>query len=160
MTYRDDFNNVYSESKWTVKRIFWGLLWFVVLIAAFGFITGVMALPGQLAGRVANPDRIISNYEQYYRMYEGIQGNVTKLTVLETQLNEFSAQLPEDRNSWTKEDRKEYNRINSDLTGIRTIIQDQIAQYNAQSQMITRNLWKSNDLPHTLTWDHFTQTTH
>jgi len=95
----------------------------IVLVAAFGFVLNLVCTPVAVVSKVVNADAIISNYEWFYAMKGEIDATHAKYIIAKRAGAE-------------------------EANGINMVLQSMIAEYNAKSRMITRNLWKAKDLPY------------
>jgi hypothetical protein len=75
-----------------------------------------------VARKVTEPTAIIQNYEWFYDQYHAIEAQRRNV-----------AELPEG---------------SADRIGTQMVLNNMIAEYNAKSREITRNLWKADDLPY------------
>jgi len=108
--------------KWTRRIIGIGIV--LLVYVAVSFFAGIWPFSSAVgvARRVTDPDRIIQNYEWFYDQYHAI----------EAQRRNIEA-LPEG---------------STDRVGTQMVLNNMIAEYNAKSREITRNLWKADDLPY------------
>ena len=108
--------------KWTRRFIGFGIAVFVYIGAAF--VTGLWPFSSLLGviKKTTSPAAIVQNYEWFYDQYHAI----------EAQRRNIEA-LPEG---------------SVDRTGTQMVLNNMIAEYNAKSQELTRNLWKTKDLPY------------
>ena len=108
--------------KWT--RRFIGIAVALLIYTGLSFFAGIWPFSSAVgvAKRVTNPDRIIQNYEWFYDQYYAIEAQRRNIAV-----------LPEG---------------SVDRVGTQMVLNNMIAEYNAKSREITRNLWKANDLPY------------
>jgi hypothetical protein len=95
----------------------------IVLVAAFGFILSLVCTPAAVVSKVVNANAIISNYEWFYAMKGEIDATHAKYVIAKRAGAE-------------------------EANGINMVLQSMIAEYNAKSRMVTRNLWKAKDLPY------------
>lgn len=110
------------------KRIVKILIIAAVTIGIYLLVAGVFSIwPfSSIAGvinEVTKPTAIIGNYEWFYSMKNEIDATRMKYKIAE------QAKMQE-------------------AAGIKMVLQSMIAEYNAKSKMITRNLWKAQDLPY------------
>ena len=99
--------------------------------------------------RVVNPDAIVTNYEWYEQQYRDIKAAEGQIKDAKDAIKSFKEDSgPSDK--WRFDQREEYARLNSNLQGLKSYKRSLIETYNAKSAMITRNLWKSSTLPHTI----------
>ena len=108
--------------KWAKRIVLAGTVIFVWL--AVSFFTGIWPFSAAVgvAKKVAQPERIIQNYEWFHDQYHAIEAQRRNV-----------AAMPEG---------------SADRIGTQMVLNNMIAEYNARSRQITRNLWKATDLPH------------
>ena len=145
--YRKDVREVGAEARWTFFRVFRSVLvpigLFIGLLSAgcwfIGIGTGVV-------GKVVNPAAIIGNYEWYAQQVKDIKAIEGQLADAAESAARFKTDSG-DPSGWKFDQRGEYARLNSNVTGLAQSRRKLIEDYNAKSGMITRNLWKHPSLP-------------
>lgn len=115
-------------SKWA-KRI--GVITMVMVI--YIVISGIFSIwpfsvAKDLAQKVVNAEAIISNYEWFYDMKAQIDATAVKAKIARGE--------PEEK-------------------GIKMVLVGMIEEYNARSKMVTRNMWKADDLPYQISLEGF-----
>lgn len=122
MSYIKDELEAATGKKWT--RRFMGIGFILFLYCVVSFFAGIWPFSSAAgaAKRVTSPTAIIQNYEWFYDQYHAI----------EAQRRNVSA-MPEG---------------STDRIGTQMVLNNMIAEYNARSREITRNLWKADDLPY------------
>jgi len=145
--YRDGVNTGINEAWWTVFRlagcfVSLFLFLFVLGLGCWGWKTtfGVVE-------RVVNPDAIVQNYEWYEQQMRDIKAIEGQIKDAEAATKRFKDDNGPSKN-WAFDQREEYARLNSHITGLSQARRSMIQTYNARASMITRNLWKSKTLPH------------
>jgi hypothetical protein len=108
--------------KWTRRFIGFGVVIFVYVVISF--FAGIWPFSSAIGvvRRITEPVVIIQNYEWFYEQYHAIEAQRRNITVLQ----EGSV----------------------DRIGTQMVLNNMIAEYNARSREITRNLWKADDLPY------------
>ena len=108
--------------KWTKRFIGIGIV--ILVYAMISFFAGIWPFSSAVGvvKRVTSPDGIIQNYEWFYDQYHAIEAQRRNIAV-----------LPEG---------------STDRVGTQMVLNNMIAEYNAKSREITRNLWKADDLPY------------
>lgn len=91
-----------------------------------------------------NGDNAISNYEWFKTQEESIAALYSKEARAKQALSDFKAMLPKDRTTWARDDKTEYDRLNTIVVGLGNQIDDAIALYNARSKMVNRAIFKDN----------------
>jgi hypothetical protein len=108
--------------KWARRFIGFGIAVFVY--TAVSFFAGIWPFSSAVGvvKRVTEPAAIIQNYEWFYDQYHAIEAQRRNIAV-----------MPEG---------------STDRIGTQMVLNNMIAEYNAKSREITRNLWKADDLPY------------
>lgn len=150
MSYRNDFKTVEREAYWTGWRIFLFIIIASILLGSFGFVFKMLSKPAEIVDKVTNTDRIIFNYEWFFETYHDCLAFDEQIKTADAQLTSFTDTLNDDRNSWAREDRTEWNRLNTIVLGLRQQRSSVIQEYNAKSKELTRKLFKDNSLPYQL----------
>lgn len=126
-----------SEFSSLTKDFFGSLIGkLITIIIVLSLLTGIITMIagigpfGRIAQRTMSGDAIVNNYEEFHRLYDTIQAQIRNVNIMR--------QMDTDQIT---------------LTGTIMQVNNLIADYNAKSRMITRNMWKSNTLPYQLSWD-------
>jgi hypothetical protein len=147
--YRNEVKAAVRESKWTFWYIFWPLLLLFVIIGITGWALTILSRPGQVIEKVTEPDKIIQNYEWFENTYNDALAIDRQIKTAKQTVVDFETSA-EDRANWKRPDITEYSRLNSVLQGLRYQRDNIVSDYNARSNQLTRNLFKSSDLPYQL----------
>jgi hypothetical protein len=108
--------------KWAKRIILIGIIAaFYLAVAFFASLWPFSSAIG-VARKITEPTAIIKNYEWFYDQYHAIEAQRRNV-----------AALPEG---------------STDRIGTQMVLNNMIAEYNAKSREITRNLWKADDLPY------------
>jgi hypothetical protein len=108
--------------KWTRRIIGFAIAVFIYCVTAFFAGIWPFSSAAGVARKVTEPTAIIQNYEWFYDQYHAIEAQRRNV-----------AELPEG---------------SADRIGTQMVLNNMIAEYNAKSREITRNLWKADDLPY------------
>lgn len=121
-----------SEEFGMIKKLLWWIVGFVVLVSCISGGFYYLRVTGEKA---------IVHYEEFYE----IQGTCKKISTDICNLQSVS------------DTSKTFSRISKEerLLALRNQLNRWVSEYNAKSQMITRNIWKSSDLPYTLSVQDF-----
>jgi hypothetical protein len=114
------------------KWILIGILGLAVL-GAVGWGIKLLAVPGEVVSKVVTADKIIDNYEWYEAQYAEINATVAKV-------NAFY--------KMHKTEMSEMDKVN--VSGMTQYLESIVGTYNGKAKMITRNLWKAKDAPHSM----------
>jgi hypothetical protein len=129
----------------------WGTATIVVLGGLYGVATvvGVVTTPLAIVNKILQPDNVLYNYEWFKQQVQDVKAIDQKINAFTATLKAFEVSAGP-RDSWKFDDRQEWNRINSVLTGLTGQRASMVAEYNAKSQMANRTLFKTSDLPEQL----------
>lgn len=108
-----------------------------VLVILYLIVAVIFSVfPFNMAAKVANTNKIISNYEWFYDS--------------NSQIKAYKIQIENSENDLKNIDKKSdfYERKLIELDGIKKLRLNLIAEYNSKSKQITRNLWKAKELPY------------
>ncbi|MCL2139198.1 MAG: hypothetical protein FWH41_06665 [Treponema sp.] len=108
--------------KWTKRLITAGII--LSVYCAISFFAGIWPFSSAVGvmKKVTEPNRIVQNYEWFYDQYHAIQAQRQNIKL-----------MPDG---------------SADKTGTQMVLNNMIAEYNARSREITRNLWKPEELPY------------
>lgn len=150
MNYRDEVRNDTRDGSWTFWHILPRAILAILALIAIGYLLTWLFRPAAIVTRVTQPDRMIQNYEWFEETYNDAKALDQKIKATQAQIDSQFSGLPEDRNDWSRENTTEFNRLNAVLVGLRSQRESIVADYNARSKLVTRNLWKGQDLPYQL----------
>lgn len=105
----------------------------ILTLTAINFVTK----PAALANKTFQTDNIIFNYERFYDVSAAYDSRTAQITQFKSDL--AAATNPD-----------EQGRIKMELGAVQQTCRDLATQYNADSQKINREIFKSNDLPERL----------
>jgi amino acid transporter len=108
--------------KWTRRLIGIGIVLFLYCVVSFFAGIWPFSSAAGVVRKVTSPTAIIQNYEWFYDQYHAIEAQRRNIRA-----------LPEG---------------STDHIGTQMVLNNMIAEYNAKSREITRNLWKAEDLPY------------
>lgn len=148
--YRNEAGEVLRDSWWTGARVIWLIFILVLLGSALGFVGRMLSRPAAIVDKVTQPDRVIQTYEWFEEAYNDCLALDQKIETTTKQIETQFEGLPQDRTKWSRQDRDAYSQWQTTLNGQRSQRQNIVADYNAQSRMVTRQLWKNPDLPYQL----------
>jgi hypothetical protein len=118
---RDELTEAVGK-KWTQRFIGISIVFFVYIVVSFFVGIWPFSSVFGVAKRVTSPLAIIQNYEWFYDQYHAIEAQRRNVVA-----------MPEG---------------SADRVGTQMVLNNMIAEYNAKSREITRNLWKVDDLPY------------
>lgn len=151
----DEFSEVAkTDITWgrVLKWVFLLLIFFSVIGIGgsyLGLFSQVATLPADLAKRTLNPDNVIQNYEWFKRQNQAVTAVKQKARTQADAVLAFEASAGS-RATWTFEDKTAYSELTRQLVGLRNQCNDLVADYNARTEMANRDLFRTSDLPATL----------
>lgn len=129
------------------------VLFFLMVL---GFLTSIVVgachfacKPIQVLDKVTDPDRMIYTYEWFHTTNEAVKAATSQISIKEEHLGMFMKDLGP-RKDWGFEDKREYSRVLTELNGLRAHRASLVREYNARSNMITRDFLKGRSLPEQL----------
>ena len=131
------------------RAIGWQIFIAVLVILAIIAAVTVLVRPFQVIDRVANPDKIVYNYEYFYNQAEARTAIQRKIDEAKGAVTRFEDSAG-DRKDWTFEDKTEHSRLSSLVDGLNFQCADIVADYNAKAQQVSRNIFKTDSTPYRL----------
>ncbi|MDD5651585.1 MAG: hypothetical protein PHF86_14415 [Candidatus Nanoarchaeia archaeon] len=122
MSYIKEELNEAIGIKWTKRIIIFVSIIFLYLIFSFAFSIWPFSVVKGLATKVINSENIIYNYQWFYDQYNIILAQKANIDIIDNDSIE--------------------------LSGMKMVLNNTIAEYNSKSKQINRNLWKASDLPY------------
>ncbi len=131
---------------------------FKVLTLGFCLVTGCSVLafglnPFKQAARIVNKtidaDNVLYNYEWFKQRNQDIEALDAKMASSVRSVATLKDELGP-RTNWHREDREEVARLSAVSLGLGQQRNDLAAEYNARSQMANRQMFKTGDLPITI----------
>jgi hypothetical protein len=98
----------------------------------------------EVIDKTYNADNAIYNYEWFKSQYEEIKATENKITNTQTQMDEFVTLNGNDTSKWDYQNKQSYGQLQTTLTGQKSYYEDQVAEYNARSQMANRAVFKDS----------------
>ena len=145
--YRKEISKASSEVKWTLSQfIFKWWLPLVALLIVMGCVSWVAKIasqPAKIVSKTMDADNVIHNYEWFKQTAEDITATISKIKTSQEQIDSFVS-VAGPRTAWTFEDKTEYSRLASVVTGLKNYRDDLAATYNARSKMINRNIFEGD----------------
>ncbi len=93
--------------------------------------------------KTLDADKAIAEYEWFKRQAQSMKALEKKENRAIEELDSF-LQLMEgnSRKDWDRDDKKEYDRLNSNKIAVQNMLDDALAEYNARSEMVNRAIFK------------------
>lgn len=122
----------------------------LVLVAnVVGTATSVATAPGRVIQQTMGTNNIISNYEWFIQQNQDVIAKDAQLVTARAALADFEVSVGP-REQWKFDDRQEWNRLNTVVRGLEGKRADMVAEYNARSGMLNRQIFKDHNLPERL----------
>ena len=115
----------------------------VLLFPVNTFVKSVDTAYG-VVDKTLDADNAIYNYEWFKRQEESIKALYKKETRAIKEHDDFIRMLPDDAQTWSREDKNESSRLSSIAWALGNQIDDAIAEYNARSSMVNRAIFKDS----------------
>jgi len=140
----------------------------LVILFSLGFIgagLGIITLPGHVASnsvqtahdvvdKTINADNALFNYEEFFNKYEGAKMQAINIKNTEKAIQTLKDTYGNDATKWPKDVRGDYSNLQQNIEGYKMMYQKITQEYNADSQKLNRNLFKSKSLPYMLSDDY------
>lgn len=124
----------------------WKIAGIVVVVGLIfmgaGHFLGWCDSGAQVVDKTLNADNVIYNYEYFKQAYQDIQAMDKKIVDAQAAADRFDGQF-KSRKDMERDDKTESDRLHSIVLGLQQERQNQVATYNARSQMVNRNIFKS-----------------
>lgn len=95
--------------------------------------------------KTLDADNIIYNYEYFKQQYQDILAIDKKIINAKSELDNFISLTP--RQNWDFQDKQEYSRLTTNLTGLKNVKNEMVATYNARANMVNRKIFMGKDVP-------------
>lgn len=136
---------------WSFKKIL-GIVILIVVLVVVGRIllfplfvaSKIIDAAAGVAEKTLDPDNVIYNYEWFKLKYENYLATENKIKNAKAALETFKVDAGP-RDKWSFEDKTESSRLSSIVLGLQNYIEDIVAEYNAKSRMVNRNIFKAGD---------------
>ena len=145
-------------------------LWFIiigiiVLVGVLGFIGKIILFPVNVANKAINTtsevvdktldsSNVIFNYENFHNIYQGAIQQANNIINTEKSIETLKQTYGNNPIEWPKDVRSELSHQQQTLQGYQAQYQRIKSDYNADSQKLNRNLFKSKSLPYMLPDDY------
>lgn len=87
-------------------------------------------------------DNAIQQYEDFRRMYNDIEAQRAQIENHYDELDRFYDTYGEDPQNWSRQAETRHSRIQQRITGNQNQLENLVAEYNAESQMANRDVFK------------------
>jgi hypothetical protein len=117
-----------------------------LVIGAAGHFLGWCGSGAEIVDKTLSADNVIYNYEYFKQSFQDIKAMDAKIVDAQSASDKFDHQYAT-RKEMDRDDKTESDRLHSIVLGLQQERQNQVATYNARSQMANRQIFKSGDLP-------------
>lgn len=145
----------------------------VILLSLIGTVVGIAVLTGgimwlraalfpvhvantaidtayEVVDKVLDGDKAIKDYEWFKTQEAFIRQCLKNEDIAKEEWDQYRADLPEDREKWTRDDKTEENSLRNSYYALQKLTNKAIEDYNARASMVSRNIFKDN-LPSNIT---------
>ena len=141
---------------WTVLG---PILVIILVVGGIGFFLRVGSQPARIIEQTMDADNVLYNYEWFKTQYNDVLAKHKQIkdakAAVEGYKDELGPRRSEDgKRLWSREETIEYDRLNSIAIGLEQERDSMVSEYNARSQMANRSIFKSGELPETLSLEH------
>lgn len=130
----------------TGRRLIFGLIGFGLLIGVVMWVIHLFSIPAKVVDKVLDPNNIIQNYEWFKQQYQDYNAINVKCNDADTSVARFMRTMGP-RDKWDFSDKEELARLQTISDGLKYQRADIVAKYNARSQMASRDIFKTGELP-------------
>ena len=139
-----------AEGPKTIKSVFWRIVapltGLCLVFSAALWILKVVATPAAVAEQVVDPNNVIYNVEWFRTQAAHIDALKRQRVIAQQALTTFE-QSGGNPSSYSYAQNQEHGRLVANVTGLGSQCENEAADYNARSKMVTRSLFKGSDLP-------------
>lgn len=96
--------------------------------------------------KTVDADNVIYNYEWFKTQWQEILSLERKIGIAESAVASFEAAAGP-RGTWDFRTREESFRLAANLSGVRNVRSDAVAEYNARARMANRSIFMGRDVP-------------
>jgi len=145
MSWENVEKNIEKGPMGLAKMIFYGIL----IIGAIVVAVNVIFKPAEILSNVTNADRALYNYEYFHNKSQSYKAIKVKVAIATKSVTRFNTEAGP-RAEWSYEDKTEYARLNTIADGLLYQCNDIVADYNAKTEQVTRNIFKTDSTPYKL----------
>ena len=96
--------------------------------------------------KTVDADNVLYNYEWFKSQYQEVKSLERKVGIAEAAIASFEASAGP-RAGWDFRTRDESFRLSANLSGVRNVRSDAVAEYNARARMANRSIFMGRDVP-------------
>jgi len=97
-----------------------------------------------ITDKTLDGENAIYNYEYFKKQEESIEALKNKEDTAKEVIVEFKDMYGKDGTKYDRETKVEYSRLSANVTALKNQLDDAIADYNAKSKMVNKNIFKDN----------------
>ena len=128
----------------------------MIVLGALGFLGKVLFftpttidksvdMAYEVVDKTLDGDKAIREYEWFKRQVESMKALEKKEVRAIKEVEDFVALMGgKSRDEWSRDDKKEYDRLNANKVAVQNMLDDALAEYNARSKMVNRAIFKDN----------------
>lgn len=94
--------------------------------------------------QILDDEKAIRDYEWFIQQEADIRKCLANEDIARAAHESFASTLPESRSEWTAFDQREEASLRNAVTALEKVTNNAIEDYNARSQMVSRNIFKNN----------------
>lgn len=98
----------------------------------------------EVVDKTMTAENAIYNYEWFIDQEASIRACITNETIAKEEYDLYLEMLPEDRTTWTSDDKREESSLRNSYYALQKLTNLQMEDYNAKSSMVNRNVFKDN----------------
>ena len=98
----------------------------------------------EVVDKTLTAENAIYNYEWFIDQEASIRACITNEEIAKEEYDLYLEMLPEDRTTWTREDKQEESSLRNSYYALQKLSNLQMEDYNAKSSMVNRNIFKDN----------------
>ncbi len=125
------------------------LLVVIIVIGVVGFVFNPFRQAARVIEKTMDADNVLYNYEWFKQRNQDVKALNAKVKSTDAMTRQFKEEAGP-RENWHRQDRDEYSRLSAILLGLKQQRNDLVAEYNARSEMANRAIFKTGDLPKTI----------
>lgn len=95
--------------------------------------------------KTLDADNMIYNYEYFKKQYQDVLAVDKKIINAKLELDSFVNLTT--RQNWDFQDKQEYARLTTNVTGLKNVKTEMVAEYNARANMVNRKIFMGKDIP-------------
>lgn len=130
-------------------KTFFGILGICVAVMIGFTVLNLIGVPlnivnqgARVINKTVDADNVIYNYEWFKRQCQDIEAQDTKIANAQAELEAFDSSAGA-RSDWTFEDKTEHSRLTTNVTGVKNVRAEMVAEYDARARMMNRAIFST-----------------